>query len=106
MLIVFLKMFHQPTVMGGENDKKKTRKKEKRKKDRKKAKGGGRDGLSGACQIQSITGKQGLWELIPNEMKSFAYAEANATRAYIYSQDSTLIIQSTYFLTTQHIQYY
>lgn len=39
--------------------------------------------------------------MIPNETKSFAYAEANATRAYIYSQESTLIIQSTYFLTTQ-----
>lgn len=78
--------------MGGEVQKRKERK------------GGmGReDGLTWACQIQSITGKEGLWELIPNETKSFAYAEANATRAYIYSQESTLIIQSTYFLTTQY----
>lgn len=78
----------------GEKEQNKKRKKERKK--------GGRDRLPKACQIQSITGKEGLWELIPNETKSFAYAEANATRAYIYSQESTLIIQSTYFLTTQH----
>lgn len=76
---------------------------EVQKKERKKGRDAGReDGLTWACQIQSITGKEGLWELIPNETKSFAYAEANATRAYIYSQESTLIIQSTYFLTTQY----
>lgn len=86
-----LKKKNQPTKRGVQQKK------------GKKERGGGRgDGLTRACQIQSITGKEGLWELIPNETKSFAYAEANATRAYIYSQESTLIIQSTYFLTTQH----
>lgn len=74
----------------------------KKRKERKKGGGGRGDGLTLACQIQSITGKEGFWELLPNETKSFAYAEVNATRAYIYSQESTLIIQSTYFLTTQH----
>lgn len=69
---------------------------------RKRKDGEGGDGLTWACQIQSITGKEGLWELIPNETKSFAYAEVNATGAYIHSQESTSIIQSTYFLTTQH----
>ena len=72
-----------------------------KRKERKKGDGRRGDRLTSACQIQSSRGKEGLWELIPNETKSFAYAEANATRAYIYSQESTLIIQSTYFLTTQ-----
>lgn len=39
MLIVFLKMFHQPTVMGGENEKKKNKKEREKKERQKESKG-------------------------------------------------------------------
>lgn len=95
ILVCFIFKYYIIQQKGGEGTQKKGKKE--------RGGGGGRgDGLTWACQIQSIPGKEGLWESIPNETKSFAYAEANATQAYIYSRDSTLIIQSTYFLTIQH----
>ena len=94
-MVFFFYYYNQPTKKGGAEKEQKIKRKERKKGDGRRG-----DGMTWACQIQSSRGKEGLWELIPNETKSFAYAEANATRAYINSQESTLIIQNTYFLTT------